>query len=236
MKTTAVVLHYPEEPRWGTITDRKTKAQSQVPVVSVMLADASGPILLELWRDAADSALRELADWASGSNDALVWVEVRYAWCRAIPGRVIPALRKLVANDRTTMVRCEPPASAPRGAPSSDLYSVDFEQLNGATPFTICLRGIVTSVQDEVLSQSGNPMKHFKLHDQTGRFVHCVAFGRQVDNEFIVECNEVVLYFAKAMPGLAVAHGQLWMYDESHIVLVGPRFGVSPARLCMELR
>ena len=236
MKTTAVVLHYPEEPRWGTITDRKTKAQSQVPVVSVMLADASGPILLELWRDAADRVLRELAGWASGSNDALVWVEVRYAWCRAIPGRVIPALRKLVANDRTTMVRCEPPASAPRGAPSSDLYSVDFEQLTGATPFTICLRGIVTSVQDEVLSQSGNPMKNFKLHDQTGRFVHCVAFGRQVDNEFIVECNEIILYFAKAMPGLTGAHGQLWMYDENHIVLVGPRFGVPPARLCTELR
>ena len=235
-KTTAVVLHYPEAPRWGTVTDRKTKSQIQVPVVSVMLADASGPILFELWRDAADSAFRDLTSWASSSNDALMWVEVRHAWCRAIPGRVIPALRKLVGNDRTTMVRCEAPSIACRGAPASELYSVDFEQLNGAMPFTICLRGVVTSVQGEVLSQSGNPMKHFKLHDQTGRFVHCVALGRQVDNEFIAECNEVVLYFAKALPGVAGAQGQLWMYDESHIVLVGRRFGVPPARLCMELR
>ena len=66
--------------------------------------------------------------------------------------------------------------------------------------------------------------------------MHCVAFGRHVDNQFIVECNEVILYFAKALAGLNGANGQLWMYDESHIVLVGPRFSVPPARICMELR
>ena len=48
VKLTAVVLNHPEEPRWGTATDRKTKVQSQLPIVCEMPADSSGPIVLEL--------------------------------------------------------------------------------------------------------------------------------------------------------------------------------------------
>ena len=55
VKLTAVVLNHSEELRWTTVTDRMTKAQSQVPIVSVMLADSSGPILLDLWRDCAEN-------------------------------------------------------------------------------------------------------------------------------------------------------------------------------------
>ena len=35
VQLTAVVLNHPDEPRWGTVTDRKTKVQSQVPIVFV---------------------------------------------------------------------------------------------------------------------------------------------------------------------------------------------------------
>ena len=54
VELTVVVLNHSEELRWTTVTDRMTKAQSQVPIVSVMLADFSGPILLDLWRDCAE--------------------------------------------------------------------------------------------------------------------------------------------------------------------------------------
>ena len=236
VELTVVVLNHSEELRWTTVTDRMTKAQSQVPIVSVMLADSSGPILLELWRDGAENALRDLVGWSSASNDELVWVEVRYAWCLAIQGRVIPVVRKMVANERTTIVRCEPPAIPPSASPSAELYAVDFDCLHGTVPFTVCLRGTVTSVQEETISQAGNPVKYFKLHDQIGKFVHCVAFGRHVANKCIVECNDVVLYFANAVAGLNGASGQLWMFDESHIVVVGVRFSVPPAKICMELR
>ena len=45
VELTVVVLNHSEELRWTPVTDRMTKAQSQVPIVSVMLADSSGPIL-----------------------------------------------------------------------------------------------------------------------------------------------------------------------------------------------
>ena len=81
-------------------------------------------------------------------------MEVCYAWCRAIPGRVIPALRKLVANERTTIARGEPPAIQLSLRPAAELYAVDFDCLNAAVPFTVCVRGTVTSVQEESVSQA----------------------------------------------------------------------------------
>ena len=125
-----------------------------MPVVSVMLADASGPILLEVSRDGSENALRDLIGWTAASQVSQIWVKVCYAWCRAIPGRVIPALRKLVANERTTIARCEPPAIQLNLLPGAELYAVDFACLNAAVPFTVCVRGTVTSVQEESVSQA----------------------------------------------------------------------------------
>ena len=66
--------------------------------------------------------------------------------------------------------------------------------------------------------------------------MHCVAFGRHVDNACLDDLNEVVLYSATAKAGLNSGAGQLWMYDDSHIVLVGNRCCVPPASIRMELR
>ena len=83
---------------------------------------------------------------------------------------------------------------------------------------------------------SGQPNEESKLHDNTGRYVQCVACGRHVDNSGIAELNEVVLYFATALAGIGDSHGQLWMYDDSHIVCLGVRVSVPPARICMDFR
>ena len=64
----------------------------------------------------------------------------------------------------------------------------------------------------------------------------CVAFGRHVDNVCVADYNEVVLYFASAQKGLHGGYGQLWLYDDSHIVCLGGGRNVPPSRMCMELR
>ena len=43
--------------------------------------------------------------------------------------------------------------------------------------FSVSVRGLVTCVQDEIVSQSGNPMRNFRLQDEAGRYVQCVACG-----------------------------------------------------------
>ena len=201
-----------------------------------MVADSSGPILLELWRDAVDPVLRDVYTWTEEGHDPL-WVEIRYVWCRNIRGLVMPTMKKLVSNERTVISRCTtPPGTGSAVSLSPDLYISDFQRLPAAPPFTISVRGVVANMQEEVVSQSGNSMKNFRLVDQTGRYVQCVSFGRHSENSFLAELNEVVLYYAKAVEGLNGGHGQLWMYDDSHIVLTNRRHSAPPARTFVELR
>ena len=94
-----------EEPRMVSITDRKTKSQMEIAIVSILLADSTGPITMELWREQAEIVFRNLNLWTGESNDT-VWVEVRHMWCRAEKGICIPSMRKLVGNDRTSVTQC----------------------------------------------------------------------------------------------------------------------------------
>jgi hypothetical protein len=174
-----------------------------------------------------------LLEWSETCEDVL-WIKIRFAWRRPLKGRHAPVLRRLVGNERTVIELSSAPGNVDASSLSDRLYTDDFKLLTGSLPFTVCLRGVVTSVTQEIISHAGNPMKNFKLHDNTGRYVQCVLCGRHVDNSGIVELNEVILYFATAMSGLNDSPGQLWMYDQSHIVALGVRICVPPPRICMD--
>ena len=148
----------------------------------------------------------------------------------------MPALRRLVGNERTVLEFCGAPDAIDATRLSPSLYTLDFQTLTQQLPLTICVRGVVTSVQEEIVSLAGNPMQNFKLHDNTGKYVNCVAFGRHVDNVCVANQNDVVLYFATAQKGLNDGYGQLWMYDDSHIACLGAGRSAPPSLVCMELR
>lgn len=79
-------------------------------------------------------------------------------------------------------------------------------------------------------------MKGFRLQDNTGKYVQCVAFGRHVDNPFISDKKEVVLYFVTALAGRGHFPGQLWVYDESHVSMLRSECEAPNARQHIELR
>ena len=119
---------------------------------------------------------------------------------------------------------------------SLELFAPDLQCLEDKPPFSVSVRGLVTCVQDEIVSQSGIPMRNFTLQDEAGRYVQCVVCGRHVDNDFLEERNEVILYFARALTGLNQRAGQLWMYDDSHIVLLDTRSTLPPSKISVELK
>ena len=116
--------------------------------------------------------------------------------------------------------------------PSEDLYTRDLTRLVQVPPFSANLCGVATGVGEEVAARnSGRPMRSFRLQDQAGRWVQCAALGRHVDNRCLVENAEVVLYFASASrPFSPNAASQLWLYDDSHLVLLRSGVAVPPAR------
>ena len=156
-------------------------------------------------------------------------------WVRSEKGVCHPSIRKLIGNERATITRCAPMIVAAE-VPPEELHFRDFSVLEATPPFTVNVTGVIMEVEDETTSQSGLPMKNFKLQDRSSRYVMCTACGRHADNVFIRSQNEVTLFFAKAQLGLQGDPGSLWVYDTAHILFI--REGCDTAKACMlmELR
>jgi hypothetical protein len=235
----AVVLHLPEQVRWVTVTNRRTKEVENVAVISVLLADRTGPIVLDLWRRLAEDTLRDCEAWSSTNTEQLL-MEVRYFWVRSDSKLCVPQTRKLASNDRTVVsigdVARQSNLLSTQIEPSTELFTRDFFKLENRPPFQVNIAGCVTCLLPEVTSQSGNAMRVFRLNDSTGRWVLCTAFGRHVDNPVLVEGHEIVIYFGTAQQGLNNTPGQIWLYDEAHVVMLRSGCRTPPARTQMQLR
>ena len=110
------------------------------------------------------------------------------------------------------------------------LFTGDFTVLLAISPFMVNITGVVCEVQSETMSQNGNSMRNFRLQDSNNKSVHCVAFDRHSVNPALEEGNMVVLYFAQALSGLRSSQpGALWLYNESHVVLVRKGCRVLPS-------
>ena len=121
--------------------------------------------------------------------------------------------------------------------PPEELHFRDFSVLQATPPFMVNVTGVITEVEDETTSQSGLPMKNFKLQDRSSRYVMCTACGRHVDNVFIRSQNEVTLFFfAKAQLGLQGDPGSLWVYDTAHILFIRESCDMASASVVIELR
>ena len=85
-------------------------------------------------------------------------------------------------------------------------------------PFTASVAGSVTDIEEVTESLDGVPMRSFKLRDNKGNYVMCCAHGRQADNELLRNQLYIAICFATAQAGRNEGPGQLWLYDETHIV------------------
>ena len=95
------------------------------------------------------------------------------------------------------------------------------------------ISGIVSTIGEEVVTQSGKPMASFRLHDSSGRCCECKILGRHVGNTFLQEGSEVILFSTTAQSGLGRSSrlpGCLWVYDESHIIRLRERVHVPMAK------
>ena len=233
-----VVLHYPSELRWVKTEDKKTRQAVDVAVLNVLVADGTGPIHLELWRNAAETTWKDLEEWSCLNSETLC-VEVQHFWANPLTEErqpSIPAARKLISNIRTKIVRLESTTAVSAAQLAASLYSTDFSVLESKPPYRVSISGYVSSVDVERSSESGTPMKSFRLQNDVGRYVHCTVLGRHVDNSAIMAGNCVVVYFAKAAAGRGGNPGQLWLYEDSHVVFLSKRAALPPARMLLELR
>ena len=235
----AYILHYNEEPRWISATNKKTREPESIPVLDVLVADRTGPICIQLWRDAAEKAVHDFPAWSSG-RDELVILEIKQFWVKEETRRHCTPVRKLHSNERTMLCQKQHPTQESLRNEAcklnDSLYTRDFAVLKNTLPFVVSVCGIVTAVQEEHLTQSNKMMREFKLQDPAGKYVPCAALGRHSSSVLLEVCNEVILFFCTGSEGLSSGPGKLWIYDESHILLLRKQCSMPPAKICIELR
>ena len=233
------VLFAPEEARWIDTQNKKSRTSELIPVLTLLVADRTGPVLVDLWRGAAEKMLKDQIVWKKDSEEPLL-LEVNRFWIRGDRAKWKTPFVKVVSNDKTEIrVLARPTQNSVLDVsrpPSPTLFTKDFGVLSEMPPFRVSITGIVSCVQAAMVSQSGRPMQGFKLQDASGRYVSCMAFNRQVGNESLRDGNEVILYFASAMTGLSQNSGQMLIHDESHVLLIRAGCCIPPARTAVELR
>ena len=79
---------------------------------------------------------------------------------------------------------------------------------------------MVSKVEDKKFSRAGVEMLDFRLHDAAGNFVQCRAHDRHARNPCIVDRNEIVVYGAIANSPQNNQTGLLWLFNESHVVVL----------------
>ena len=236
------LLDMPEDDRTVKVYNRREKAEEDISVLTCLFADVTGPILFDLWREAVQTFRNTVSQNSSNTNLLLFKITDFAARSMSSQNRACyPTCKKMVATEKTVceLLTCSSlPSVNPRSNLTLDrtLMLSDFGSLRKALPFIANVRGVVATTEPESESQSGVPMKSFKVHDNRGQYLHCMMFGRHVENELIVVGNDVAIFFGTAQNGLNNSAGSFWLYDDAHVILLERNCIVLKETVAIDLR
>ena len=198
----------------------------KVQVLSVTVADRTAVIINDFWREAATGFQNKYAnerefDEAGGE----IYVRLHDFDVRQERKPHLTPMCRIHSNERTT-VDILRSSSAANLSPTLPLevkvYTNDMSLLLNAQPLPqmISLCGVVVGKENVVASTAGNDLRTFQLVDGVGKYVRVIAFDRHATNPIIENGNMLVLYMATAQEGIKRQPGALWMYNDSHMILL----------------
>ena len=220
---------------------RGVEPVKEMRVFYVLLVDPTGPVLVYLCRDLATTFedlmaeflrkhpppsnlrpivvlenVRAVQEVANQWNGTIVTTMKHLQTVRAVSG---VAASQLSFAETPTSPFMEP-ARFQRPPPSVVLshFSI-LEQTQ--TPFRVSVRGVVFDVGVLQISGQGNSKRSFKLVDEVGSWVSCVAFGDEARKSAIDECTEVVLFFASGRGAKSSSEGALFVFPNSCVMAFG---------------
>ena len=235
------LLWMPRELKMASVKDGRTQQSEDVAVLPLVISDASGPIGVELWRDAATghfAMLKEAYEQTVDTGDCSLRVENVTA--KSVKLRSLVPMKKLYSLDSTTirvLTQGESRMGDERVGASAEpsLLITEFQRICGPAPFIVSLRGVVASCSEVQESRGGVDMCSFQLVDAKGQYLTCVAFGDNASAEELVPGNDICVYFAQGTKGRNdTENGKLWLYDEAVVKL--ERTGLPTPRQRTEIR
>ena len=97
-------------------------------------------------------------------------------------------------------------------------YSVALS--NAVTPFRATIAGTVHDLEEIEPTNTGDLKRNFKLADDAGKWVHCIAHGKHTENESLKEKGYIVVYFGWGRGGLGSSPPALWLFKDTFVVPV----------------
>ena len=216
------LLYCREEPR--SVTINRARRREETSVLTMLGADCTGPIKIDLWGKLADDNALSISEMQEAADEKLVLLELKHFRLAEIKEAHHTVMRKLHSTPRSTIRQITTPTQKfldkETATMSNDLFSRQFSCLVATPPFDVSITGIVTDLEEPIRTESSELLRKYTLVDRSGKYIFCAAFGRHAQNEILANNNEIVIYFAKAQEGRGNTPSTLWLYDESHIILL----------------
>ena len=87
------------------------------------------------------------------------------------------------------------------------------------------IAGTIHDLQEAEPTNSGELRRNFKLADEQGNWVHCVACGRHAENNSLENFRRIVVYFGSGRPAQGHSPQAIWLFKDAFVVPLGRRIG-----------
>ena len=112
-------------------------------------------------------------------------------------------------------------------APQPPLVVVSYsETLSTAVcPFRVSLAGTIHNLQEAEPTNNVGLRRNFKLADEQGKWIHCVAHGRHAGNDSLENFRRIVVYFCNGRPASRHSPQAIRICKDAFIVPLERRIG-----------
>ena len=112
-------------------------------------------------------------------------------------------------------------------APQPPLVVVSYSQTlsKAVSPFRVSIAGAIHDLQEAEPSNSGELRRNFKLADEQGNWIHCVAHGRHAEDTSLEVFLRIVVYFGSGRPSTGHSPQAIWVFRDAFMVPLERRIG-----------
>ena len=118
--------------------------------------------------------------------------------------------------------------------PQPPLVVMSYSQTlsKAVSPFRVSIVGTIHDLQEAEPSNSGELRRNFKLADEQGNWIHCVAHARHAENSSLENFLRIVIYFGSGRPSTGHSPQAIWIFKDAFMVSLERRIG---SHLCEQV-
>ena len=111
--------------------------------------------------------------------------------------------------------------------PQPPLVVMSYSQTlsKAVSPFRVSIAGTIHDLQEAEPSNSGELRRNFKLADEQGNWIHCVAHARHAENSSLENFLRIVIYFGSGRPSTGHSPQAIWIFKDAFMVPLERRIG-----------